>query len=64
MIIEYRKKTIEELKLLVVDKEKEVQDIAMKILKDKEKNVKKVTVIKKDIARILTVIKEKEKENA
>ncbi len=63
MMKDYRNKTIEELKSILLEKKKEVQDIAIKILKNKEKNVKKVSAIKKDIARIQTVMKEKEKQN-
>lgn len=64
MIKDYRKQTIKELNALVLEKEEQLEKIAQDILKNKEKNVKKVGAIKKDIARVKTVISEKSREEA
>lgn len=59
---EFRKKTKEELKKEMANLEKEIQKVVSDILQKKEKNVKKASHIRKDIARIKTLLNEKLKE--
>ncbi len=59
---EFRKKTIEELKKEMTALEKEIQKVVSDILQKKEKNVKKASQIRKDIARVKTLLNEKLKE--
>lgn len=59
---EFRNKTIEELKQEIINLEKEIQKVVSDILQKKEKNVKKSSQIRKDIARIKTLLTEKLKE--
>lgn len=59
---EFRKKTIEELKKEIINLEKEIQKVVSDILQKKEKNVKKASQIRKDIARVKTLLAEKLKE--
>ncbi|MFZ2664461.1 MAG: 50S ribosomal protein L29 [Patescibacteria group bacterium] len=59
---EFRKKTKEELKKEITSLEKEVQKVVSDILQKKEKNVKKASQIRRDIARIKTLLSEKLKE--
>lgn len=56
---ELRAKTIEELKAELLNKKKELTEFYTSVLQNKEKNVKKAVAIKKEIARINTVINEK-----
>ncbi len=56
---ELRKQSIEELKATLKAKESEAQEAVMDLLKEKEKNVSKVRFLKKDIARIKTIINER-----
>lgn len=67
---ELRNKSIQELEEMLVSKRNEVVENSKKILKGSEKNVKKNLYIRKDIARILTILGDKklismieEKEN-
>lgn len=55
-----RSKTKVELKKLVGDKKKEVNEAFVKTKTGQEKNLKKVKNARRDIAQILTLIKEKE----
>lgn len=57
---ELREKTENELKSLLTKTQKELKDTVESILQRKEKNVKKVSQIKVDIARINTLIRQKE----
>ena len=50
------KELLEQLKNL----RKELKDISMSVLNRKEKNVKKPRNLRKDIARILSILKEKQ----
>lgn len=52
-------KEIKELKNLVSKKKLELIKNQVKILSGKEKNLKKIWALKKEIAQLLTVIKEK-----
>lgn len=54
-----RKKTIKELKDEILNQKKEMETVVMNVLKEKEKNVKKVMFLRRDIARLNTVLKEK-----
>lgn len=54
-----RKKTVKELKAEIIKQKKEMENVVMNILKEKEKNVKKVKFLKRDIARLKTVLNEK-----
>jgi ribosomal protein L29 len=56
---ELRSKTIEELNELLKEANKTIGETKMSILKNKEKNVKKVLFLRKDIARLSTLIREK-----
>ena len=49
---------VKELLELLAKTKKELEDTVSKILQNKEKNVKKSRYIKKDIAKILSVMKE------
>jgi ribosomal protein L29 len=60
---EFRNKTKEELKKEITTLEKEIQKVVSDILQKKEKNVKKASRIRKDIARIKTLLNEKLKED-
>jgi len=55
-----RSKKIQELIKMVADKKKEATEVYSKMKAGQEKNLKKVKNLKKDIAQILTIIKEEE----
>jgi len=55
---EFRKKDISELEKMVYDLRRKLSDARFKFSANQVKNVKEVSVMKKDIARILTIIKE------
>ena len=57
---ELRNKSIQELKEQVKDLNVQLKDLGIKLLQNNEKNVKKVGFLKRDIARVLTIINEKE----
>lgn len=59
-IKEFREKTEKELVALIEAKKKEINDFRFKLAKGKAKNVKFQREARKDIARILTILKEKE----
>lgn len=56
---ELRQKEENELKTLIKKKRSELLDFKFKLNKGKTKNVKEGKNIRKEIARILTIIKEK-----
>jgi ribosomal protein L29 len=58
-ISEYRKKSIEELQKELVEVKKNLQKTVSDILQKKEKNVRKASSLKKDIARIKTLLNDK-----
>jgi len=63
---ELREKTTEELKKLLLDEKAELVELRFDVSAHQEKNVKKIGQIKKTIARIETILKERileEKEN-
>ena len=59
-ISDLRTKKLEDLLKLVSDKKKEIGKVALKIKSGEEKNLKKVKNLKLEVARILTIVKEKE----
>ncbi len=61
-IIEFRKKTKEELKKELENLSVEFRKVISDILQKKEKNVRKAGLLKKDIARIKTLLNEKRLE--
>jgi len=62
IVADLRKKNIEDLKEELTKLEKDLQKAVSDILQKKEKNVKKASFLRKDIARIKTVLNEKLKE--
>jgi large subunit ribosomal protein L29 len=58
---ELRKKDKKELEKLVQDLRKKLSDLRFKFSANKLKNVKEINTSKKEIARILTVLKETNK---
>ena len=55
---ELRKKDEKELQKMVVDLKKKLSDIRFKFSSNQIKNVREISNVKKDIARILTVMEE------
>ena len=55
---ELRKKDKKELEKIVLELEKKLSDLRFKFSSGKLKNVKEINNLKKDIARVLTIIKE------
>jgi ribosomal protein L29 len=53
-----RKKTQKEIMEMVRTQKVELNKLSIDLVKGKEKNVKKLGVMKKDIARMLTVLNE------
>jgi large subunit ribosomal protein L29 len=56
---ELRKKTIKELRKMEMDLREQLRELKFALASGKVKNVRKIREIKRDIARILTVIREK-----
>jgi ribosomal protein L29 len=56
---ELRKKTIAELKEMISGKKGEILELSKAILKGSEKNVKKINFLRKEVARISTILNEK-----
>jgi len=59
--IELRKKDKKELEKSVIDLQKRLNDIRFRLSANQLKNIKEVSNIKKDIARILTVLRQDHK---
>ena len=59
---EIRDLTIEEIKAKLSDKQKELIDLKVKLSMKSLENSNKIKETKKDIARLFTILKEKEKE--
>lgn len=55
---ELRNLNIKDLEKLIIEKKLEITDFSMKLVKGSEKNVRKIGVLKKDLARLLTVLNE------
>ncbi len=60
-VSELRKKDISELKKSVLDLTKKLSDLRFKFSANQLKNVKEIHNTKKEIARMLTIIKESSK---
>ncbi len=60
-ISEIKNKETKELEKMTYDLKKKLSDIRFKFSGSKLKNVKEISNMKKDIARILTIIEEKNK---
>jgi large subunit ribosomal protein L29 len=63
MIKELRQKSIDELKNIVSEKREKLRQLRFDLAAGKVKNVREIRKIRRDIARILTVLKEKSSEN-
>jgi large subunit ribosomal protein L29 len=61
-IEDLRKKSTEELRKELANIQKELQKTVSDIMQKKEKNVKKASFLRKDIARIKTLLNEKLRE--
>jgi len=59
---ELRQKTVEDLRKLERELREKLRGLRFDLASGKVKNVREIREIKKDIARILTVIREKEKQ--
>ena len=57
-VLELRKKDIKELEKTVLELRKKLSDLRFKFSSGKLKNVKEISNSKKEVARILTIIKE------
>lgn len=53
-------KEVKELKSLILNKKLELLKNQVKMLSGKEKNLKKTWALKKEIAQLMTIVKEKE----
>lgn len=60
---ELHTKTIDELKTLVKETKDALFTLKLSIMQSKENNFKQIGMKKDDIARMLTIIREKEMEN-
>ncbi len=58
-IKEIRIKTATELQQLLSDSRKKLDELLFRVRQKQVKNIREVRVIKKDIAKIITVLKEK-----
>lgn len=59
---EIRRKTEKELKKMLQENQGRLMELRFKLETSKVKNVKEISRIKKDIARILTILKSKDKK--
>jgi len=55
---ELRNLNIQELEKMISEKKSEISEFSKKLIKGSEKNVKKVSLLKKDLARMLTILNE------
>jgi len=62
--LELRKKTKDELDNLLLKNREEIRKLRFDIYSKKVKNVKSVKELRRNVARILTILKNKEEENA
>lgn len=60
---ELRKKSVSDLQSLAKETKLKISKNIVKIMQEKDKDVQKIRNLKKDYARILTVLNEKGKEN-
>lgn len=59
-LAQFKNKELKELKKISLDRSKEIAKISLEIKSQKEKNLKKARNLKKDLAQILTLMREKE----
>ncbi len=59
-IAELRKKSKEELQKILIDNRERLRQLRFDLSAGKVKNVKEVRTVKKEIAQILTLLKEKQ----
>ncbi len=62
--IELRKKTGEELKSVLMGKLLRREELILMLRQKKAKNVKELSLVRKDIARIITVLNQARYENS
>jgi ribosomal protein L29 len=55
---ELRNLSTQELEKMISEKKSEISEFSKKLIKGSEKNVKKVSLLKKDLARMLTILNE------
>jgi len=55
---ELRNLTITDLEKMIVTKRIEIAELSKSVVKGSEKNVKKVGILKKELARMLTILNE------
>jgi ribosomal protein L29 len=55
---ELRNLSTKELEKMISEKKSEISEFSKKLIKGSEKNVKKVSLLKKDLARMLTILNE------
>ena len=55
---ELRKKSVEDLNALLLEKKQQLQDIGMKASSAESKDTESIRAIRRDIARILTIMTE------
>lgn len=60
--IDLRKQTISELQGLLAEKRERLGELRFNLVSGKVKNIREIRHLKKDIARILTVLNQKQKE--
>ena len=61
-IKEIRNKSVAELNHLLKDLRKKLDDFNFKVLQNQVKNIREIRIVKKDIARILMVLKQENKK--
>jgi len=61
-IVDLRNKSIQELNKIVDDKRNKLRSLRFDLAAGKVKNVSELVELKKDVARLLTIIKIKENE--
>lgn len=59
-LVSLRKKDVKELKKMAEDKKNEALNAHVKMLAGQEKNLKKARNLRREVAQILTIVKEKE----
>lgn len=58
-VVELRKKPKKELQRTILDLQEKIRELRFNLASGKVKNIKEIRRIRKDIARILTILKEK-----
>ena len=55
---ELRNLNITDLEKMIAEKKAEISEVSKKVIKGSEKNIKKVGLLKKELARMMTVLNE------